>query len=101
MTLAYIRCNEGHYFLGEYCPFDGWSSVESKQLAELTEAITSGNNELSIEQLKKHGVSDATLSRTIIINFGEGNFVFDGILPDGYIIEEKYLRLRDLPAKLL
>ena len=98
---TYIRCNEGHYFVGEYCPFDGWSSEESKQLTEISKKITSEGKKLTLKELKENAASDETLRRTIIIDFGTGNFVFDAFSPDGFIIGGKYLRLPELPSELL
>ena len=101
MSQAYIRCNEGHYFVGEHCPFDGWSSKESKQLAEISKKLTSEGKKLTLKELKENAVSNETLSRTIIVDFGEGNFVFDAFSPDGFMIAGKYLRLPELPVELL
>ena len=39
LARAYCRCNSGHYFVGEYCPFDGWSSSASKELAAVSERL--------------------------------------------------------------
>lgn len=101
MNQAYIRCNEGHYFIGEYCPFDGWSSEESKELMEISNKILSEGHKISLKELKENNASDKTLSRTIIIEFGEGNFVFDAVLPDGYRIDKKYFHLSKLPSEFL
>lgn len=101
MIKVYIRCNEGHYFNGEYCPFDAWSSDESKQLTQLSKKIVSEGGIPSFEELKKCGASDLTLSRTIVIDFGDSNFVFDAILPKGYFTSERFLKLSELPKEWL
>ena len=45
MNRAYCRCNSGHYFVGEYCPLDGWSSPESIEVKQLTEQIVTSGSE--------------------------------------------------------
>src|SRR5437867_4099933 len=39
MIRAYCRCNSGHYFVGEYCPIDGWSSSVAKELVKATKRV--------------------------------------------------------------
>ena len=63
--------------------------------------ITSEGKKLTLKELKENAASDETLRRTIIIDFGTGNFVFDAFSPDGFIIGGKYLRLPELPSELL
>ena len=41
MIRAYCRCNSGHYFVGEYCPIDGWSSSVAKELVKAYKACYS------------------------------------------------------------
>ena len=61
LARAYCRCNSGHYFMGEYCPFDGWSSSASKELTEVAERLVRLDRAITLEELRKAGVSAATL----------------------------------------
>jgi hypothetical protein len=76
-TRAYCRCNGGHYFIGEFCPFDGWSSQASRELTEASERLGEAHQEISVESLRKAGVNDSTIQRTILITFGADESVFD------------------------
>jgi hypothetical protein len=76
-TKAYCRCNSGHYFTGEFCPFDGWSSSASRELIEACDQLAEKHEEVSLESLRKTGVSHTTIDRTILITFGSDDSVFD------------------------
>ncbi len=91
--VAYIRCNSGHYFTGEFCPLDNWSSAESKELVEAIGELGTTNHEISIESLQELGVSEATIRRTIVVDFGSNDTVFEAISPDGYVINGEWLPL--------
>ena len=86
-TRAYCRCNGGHYFSGEYCPYDGWSSAASRELVEATARLEELGTELSLEELKKAGVSNETLWRTIIVSFGTSASIFEALSPDTYVVK--------------
>jgi hypothetical protein len=88
-TRAYCRCNSGHYFSGECCPYDGWSSPASRELARAVEQLATSDKELSLEELRNLGVSGETLWRTIIVSFGAGASVFDALSPDTYVVNGK------------
>lgn len=88
-TRAYCRCNSGHYFSGESCPYDGWSSPASRELAQAVTYLEKMGKELSIEELKKRGVKKETLWRTIIVSFGVGASVFEALAPDTYVVENE------------
>jgi hypothetical protein len=83
---AYIRCNGGDYFTGEYCPFDGWSSPASKELTEAVERLARAHRVVSIEELRKAGVSAGTLARTIVVEFGSTASVFEAISPQHLVV---------------
>jgi hypothetical protein len=93
---AYCRCNSGHYFTGEYCPFDGWSSPASTELAKAVRTFTESDRTLSLEELRKAGVSAATLGRTIIIEFGSGASAFDAISPLESVVDGQAQPVRKL-----
>lgn len=83
-TRAYSRCNSGHYFTGEYCPFDGWSSHGAMELAKAVEGLALLGRELSLEELRKAGLSEEALARTIVIAFGCAGSAFEAVSPKEY-----------------
>jgi hypothetical protein len=95
-TRAYCRCNSGHYFAGEYCPFDGWSSPASKELTEAVKRLAREDRLICLEELGKAGVSAATLTRTIVIEFGASASVFDAISPQEVVVNGEAQPLRKL-----
>jgi hypothetical protein len=84
---AYCRCNSGHYFEGSHCPFDGWSSPESAELAAAIDRLRAARRPLSIHLLSETGVSEPTLARTIVIEFGCDDSSFQAIAPEGLIVD--------------
>lgn len=84
---AYCRCNSGHYFSGESCPYDGWTSPASRELVDAIARLAKAGKDASIEELKALGVSSETLWRTIVVSFGVGASVFDAISPDTYVVK--------------
>ena len=42
---------------------------------------------MSIPALRRAGVSDETLQRTIVIEFGADAFAFDAISPEDYVVD--------------
>ena len=96
MLRAYTRCNGGHYFVGEFCPLDGWSPSESRELIEAAAKVLESGGQLSLLELEKVGMTTASLKRVIVIQFGSEQSAFDALAPDGYFINGKWHRLRDL-----
>src|SRR5258708_1313670 len=98
MMRAYCRCNGGHYFTGENCPFDGWSSAESKELTRLIARFASEGRAASLRELREAGMSSGTLKGVIVMEFGNDAAAFDAIEPREYIIEgeaKELLKLHD------
>jgi hypothetical protein len=95
---AYCRCNSGHYFQGSHCPFDGWSSPESAELAEAVARLRAKGGSLSVDLLSEAGVSEATLARTIVIEFGCAASAFEAIAPEGLIVDGAWRPLLTLDA---
>jgi len=67
---VYWRCNSGHYFGSLYCPFDGWSSDELKQLSDAAEKIRTEGGASSIDALRRERVSEGALGRAIVVSLG-------------------------------
>jgi hypothetical protein len=94
-TRAYSRCNSGHYFVGENCPYDGWSSTASKELTLGIGLLLKSGRPVSMEELRRAGVSETTILRTIIIQFGSDTSAFDAISPSSYSVNEKRVLPQD------
>jgi hypothetical protein len=97
-TRAYCRCNSGHYFMGESCPYDGWTSPAPRELTDAVARLAKAGKELSIEELRNFGVSSETLWRTIIISFGVGASIFEAFSPDTYVVNGETKSPRKLGA---
>ena len=67
--LVYSFCMDGHYFLGGYCPEDGWSSAESIEIDAAAKKLEHDNIELTIANLIRAGVSDQSLNQCFIVEF--------------------------------
>ncbi|SRR5216684_2927959 len=85
-TRAYCRCNSGHYFIGEFCPFDGWSSSASRELTETCDQLAEKHEEVSLEFLRKTGVNHTTIDRTILITFRSDESVFDAFSAQEFVV---------------
>ncbi len=84
---AYCRCNSGHYFIGEHCPFDGWSSAASRELTEAVKKLETQKRDISIVELRAAGVSDTTLWCTLVIEFATSASAFEALSPDHLVID--------------
>src|SRR5436190_4301668 len=96
LARAYCRCNGGDYFVGTMCPMDGWSSPASVELADAVDRLARAGRRLSIEDLRATGVSEATLARTIVIDFGSAASAFDALTPRGYFVAGTWKPLHEL-----
>jgi hypothetical protein len=100
MVRVYCRCNGGDYFLGEYCPFDGWSSPKSKEIVEATERLRREGITPSVAALRSTGLSQKALARTLIIEYGSEASAFEALTPQLYVLEGRTLEPKDWPAGL-
>ena len=101
MIRAYCRCNSGHYFVGAYCPIDGWSSPLAKELVQATKRVTASGQALSVHALCQAGLSEAAAQRTVVIEFGTEACVFDAIVPEGLVIHGTWKPLAALDESFL
>ncbi len=100
MKRVYCRCNGGDYFEGGgACPVDGWSSPESLELAEAVACLTAGGQEPSIAELRRLGVSEAALARTIVIEFGSEAAAFEVMTPRGYAVSGQWKPLEQFDRR--
>ncbi|SRR6266511_1819692 len=86
LARAYCRCNSGHYFTGEHCPFDGWSSAASRELAAAVEQLNRQERVVSLEALRKAGASARTLARTIVVEFGCADSAFEAFSAREFVV---------------
>ena len=93
---VYCRCNSGHYFIGEFCPFDGWSSPATRALTNACERLEETHQEVSLETLKKGGVGQDALQRTILITFGSGESVFEAVAAQELVVNGQVRSPRQL-----
>jgi hypothetical protein len=101
MRRTYWRCNSGHYFSSPNCPQDGWSRPYLERLFEAVKGMEERGENVSIELLRRKGFDNETLNRVIVIDFGSEKAVFDGIVPDGYLIDGKFIPLGKLDREHL
>src|SRR5258706_2717525 len=85
MTEVFSRCNSGHYFVGERCPFDGWTSSAAIDIARATTALRATGSPPSIEGLRAVGAHEDSIARCIIIEFGSDRSSFDAFLIGEYM----------------
>lgn len=98
---AFSRCNSGHYFIGENCPIDGWSSAATKELTVAQKRLARTGEEVSMRALRKLGVSEATLARAIVIEFGSDACVFEAFGPEFYGINGEMVSMENLDDNFL
>ncbi len=100
MKQVYFRCNSGHYFSGGSCPLDGWSSKDWLQLrsAVLAAEATEGPG---VKELRESGVSEDTLARLVVIEFGSASSAFDAIAPSGYVVDGRWLPMDGADSRFL
>ncbi|MGB7147815.1 MAG: hypothetical protein WBD45_01605 [Terriglobales bacterium] len=95
MRKAYWRCNSAHYYSALHCPFDGWTFEGCKELIAAVEKLVGTNAALSIDALALEGVPAKAIERTIIIEFGKSQAVFDAFSPDDYLVDGKHKKVHD------
>ena len=97
MTIrAYYRCNSGHYFRTEACPFDGWWSMESVELGQAVERLAADGKPPSLDTMREAGIAPNVLKRTVVIEFGDDATAFEALSTEGYVIEGRWFPSRNL-----
>ena len=93
---VYTRCNSGHYFVGECCPLDGWSSPASKEISAAVKRLAKLGRKATVEELRNLAVSDAAIAKTIIIEFGSESAAFEAISPEHLVVNGETIAAMDL-----
>jgi hypothetical protein len=81
ITRAYFQCCDGHFFSGGKCPIDGWYSSESQRLQKALARLHTTGQPITLDNLRMWGLSEAALSRTIIVEFGTAETAVDVLRP--------------------
>ena len=89
LTHAFSRCDGGHYFEGEFCPFDGWSSESSRELSAAVQRLRAKDAAVTMKELRAAGVSSEALPGTVVMNFGSAAVAFEGLLPRELVVNGK------------
>jgi hypothetical protein len=96
MTRVYCRCNGGDYFLGEFCPFDGWASPESRAIADAARRLEEAGIPPSIQSLREAGLGEAALARAVVIEFGAAESAFEALTPKLLVVGGQVRQPKDL-----
>jgi hypothetical protein len=78
----YFRCTGGDFHDSVVCPFDGWSAPYANDIVSTAARLMSTGESLSIEQLRRSGISDAALHWVVVVDFGDERSAFDALSPD-------------------
>ena len=97
---AFTRCNGGHYFTGPACPFDGWSSDETRAIAIATEHLALSGTSVSIEGLQQAGLTAAAIDRVVVMEFSSPAHAFDALQPELVVIGTAVYPLNKAPMGL-
>ena len=90
---VFASCNSGHYFVGDTCPFDGWSSDHTREIAAAAERILRAGRTPSQAELAAEGVSEEALACALVIGFPSSEAPLDAIAPQAVIARGTYYRL--------
>jgi hypothetical protein len=100
MIRVYSRCNGGHYFDGEACPLDGWSSPEAADLAAVARRLVASGEAVSVDALRAAGASEGALKNAIVVEFGADAAPFQAMVPAGYEVDGVGFPLPDADRRL-
>src|SRR5262249_25128270 len=90
---VFASCNSGHYFVGNTCLFDGWSSDHTREIAAAAERISGAGRIPSLAELAAEGVSEEALAGALVIDFSSSQAALDAIALRAVIARGTYYRL--------
>ena len=73
----------------------------AKELTKALKRLATSGQKVSLEGLRKAGVSEATLARTIVIEFGSGASAFDAVSPEDYVVNGETIPLRSFDERFV
>jgi hypothetical protein len=97
--MIYFRCNSGHFFSGELCPWDGWSHPEVWKVLELSRRFATEGTAVSILNLRAAGVKEDAIKRIVIVEFGDPDAVIEGIYPKQVVVKGRVSNPIDLDSR--
>lgn len=94
---VFARCNGGHYFVGTWCPFDGWGSQETESIARVALALVDGGKVPSMAALQASGLTPQALARACVVEFYSNEQALEAIEPLSVAIDGRTYLLKDAP----
>jgi hypothetical protein len=95
---VFARCSGGHYFVGKWCPFDGWSSEETESIASVVLALVDEGKVPSMAALKASGLTPQALARACVVEFHSNEQALEAIEPLSVAIDGRAYLLKDAPS---
>jgi len=92
----FLRCNSGHFFTSDVCPWDGWSHPSFKLAIETFNRLELEGKPVSIESLRNAGLDEEALQRVVILEFGDPQVALDGIYPKQVMVNGRLVNPSDL-----
>jgi hypothetical protein len=85
VKVLYVHCDcgsphsSGHYYTGEHCPFSGWVAPFVREALQAAIALERADTPLTIEALRRVGLSRKALMRVMIAEFPHAAAVPDAL----------------------
>lgn len=103
--MVYFRCNSGHYFRasaesGDCCPLDGWSLLGLEAVRAAEASLVADGKAVTIEALRAGGAPGGALQRTLLVEFGSDDSVFEALSPEGFVLDGRFVTLVEAPPSL-
>ena len=68
-------------------------------MADAVDRLSGLKLEPSFAQLRRVGLKKAARHRTIVVDFGTEEAIFEAVAPEGYVVDGKWRPLRDLDGR--
>lgn len=96
LVRVFARCNSGHYFMGLSCPFDGWSSDETRDVARAASRLAERGTRPSFDALVGEELSAPALARACVAEF-PAEAAPEAIEPQTIVVAGRALPLHKAP----
>ncbi len=97
---VFARCNGGHYFVGKWCPFDGWGSEETEAIERVADDLFEKRAVPTMASLEAAGLPPKTLARACVIPFYSNDQALEGIEPNLVALGGHAYLLKDAPESV-
>jgi hypothetical protein len=84
--MVFFRCNSGHFYSGELCPWDGWSRAGLRQALDTIRRLQAEGRSVSVDVLRASGLGEDVLKRIVIVEFGDPEAVLEAIYPKQVVV---------------